>query len=89
MLGGSTRQRWRQSSRLCPFRAGSRRKPAVWLGLPFGAAVWASGYAVLPQFGVYEPIWKYDVETLAKDLSAHLVFGSATAAAFRLLDDQT
>jgi hypothetical protein len=33
--------------------------------------------------GVYKPIWKYDLETLAKDLSAHLVFGTATA--FRLL----
>jgi hypothetical protein len=35
---------------------------------------------------VYEPIWKYDLRTLAKDLSAHLVFGVATAAAFRVLD---
>jgi hypothetical protein len=64
---------------------GSRRKPKVWYGLPFGAAVWASGYVVLPQLGVYKPIWKYDLETLGKDLSAHLVFGTATAAAFRLL----
>ena len=31
---------------------------AMWFGIPFGAAVWADGYAVLPQFGVYEPIWK-------------------------------
>ena len=68
--------------------AGSRRRPAVWLGLPFGAAVWASGYAVLPQFGVYEPIWKYDLKTLGKDLSAHLIFGTATAAAFRLLSHE-
>jgi hypothetical protein len=65
---------------------GSRRTPKVWYGLPFGAAVWASGYLVLPQLGVYEPIWKYDLKTLAKDLSAHLVFGTATAAAFRVLD---
>jgi hypothetical protein len=65
--------------------AGSRRKPEVWLGLPFGAAVWASGYAVFPQLGVYEPIWKYDVKTLGKDLSAHLIFGTATSAAFALL----
>jgi hypothetical protein len=63
----------------------SRPKPKVWYGLPFGATVWASGYVVLPRFGVYQPIWEYDVETLAKDLSAHLVFGTATAAAFRLL----
>src|SRR4051812_20739629 len=62
-----------------------RRKPKVWYGLPFGAAVWASGYVVLPQVGIYKPIWKYDLETLAKDLSAHLVFGTATAAAFALL----
>ena len=65
---------------------GSRRKPKLWYGPPFGAAVWAGGYVVLPQFGVYEPIWKYDLETLWKDLSAHLVFGTATAAAFCVLD---
>ena len=41
--------------------------------------------ALLPVLGVYKPIWKYDLETLGKDLSAHLVFGTATAAAFRLL----
>ena len=37
-------------------------------------------YVVLPLLGVYKPIWKYDLETLEKDLSAHLVFGTATAA---------
>jgi hypothetical protein len=67
------------------FLVGPRRKPQVWFGLPFGAAVWGSGYAVFPQFGVYEPIWKYDAETLGKDLSAHLIFGTATAGAFALL----
>jgi uncharacterized membrane protein YagU involved in acid resistance len=61
------------------------RKPRVWYGLPFGMAVWAGGYVVLPLLGVYQPIWKYDRETLEKDLSAHLVFGTATAAAFSLL----
>ena len=65
---------------------GSRRTPRVWYGLPFGAAVWGSGYVVLPKLGVYEPIWKYDLETLGKDLSAHLVFGTVTAAAFCVLD---
>jgi hypothetical protein len=64
---------------------GSRHKPKMRYGLPFGAAVWTSGYVVLPLLGVYEPIWKYDLETLGKDLSAHLVFGTATAAAFSLL----
>jgi len=63
---------------------GSRRSK-VWFGPPFGAAVWASGYVVLPILGVYQPIWKYDLETLWNDLSVHLVFGTATATAFGLL----
>src|SRR5689334_2759670 len=59
--------------------------PRVTYGLPFGAAVWASGYVILPATKLYEPIWKYDPKTLAKDLSAHLVYGLTTAAALRLL----
>jgi hypothetical protein len=54
-------------------------------GLPFGACVWASGYAVLPALGVYRPIWEYDLVTLGKDLGAHLVYGLGTAAAARAL----
>ena len=54
-------------------------------GLPFGTAVWASDYVILPAAKLYEPIWTYDVKTLANDLSAHLVYGLATAAALRLL----
>lgn len=65
--------------------AGSRRRPRPADGLLFGAAVWALGYVVLPQAGLYEQIWKYDVETLAKDLNAHLAYGAVTAAAFSLL----
>ena len=38
-----------------------------------------------PLFGVHKPILKYDRDTLRKDLSAHLVFGTATAGAFCLL----
>ena len=65
--------------------AGSLRSPEPLYGLPFGAAVWASGYAVLPEGGLYKPIWEYDALTLARDLSAHLAYGAATGAAFRLL----
>jgi hypothetical protein len=64
---------------------GSRGTPSLWSGPPFGAAVWAQGYVVLPLLGVYQPIWKYDLVTLAKDLRAHLVFGTATAVAYRVL----
>jgi hypothetical protein len=65
--------------------AGSLPTSRVSYGLPFGAAVWANGYVVLPVAKLYEPIWKYDVKTLANDLSAHLVYGLATATAWRLL----
>jgi len=61
------------------------KKSKVRYGPPFGAAVWANGYVVLPLLGVYKPIWKYDLETLGKDLSAHLVFGTTTAAAYAVL----
>ena len=64
---------------------GSRQRTKVWYGPAFGATVWAGGYVVLPLLGAYQPIWKYDLETLGEDLSAHLVFGTATAAAFCLL----
>ncbi len=65
--------------------AGSLRRPRIGYGLPFGATVWASGYVVLPAAKLYKPIWEYDSRTLANDLSAHLVYGLATAAALRLL----
>jgi hypothetical protein len=65
--------------------AGSARQPHPAYGLPFGAAVWASGYVVLPEAGLYKPILEYDAKTLAWDLSAHLAFGAGTGTAFWLL----
>jgi hypothetical protein len=67
------------------FLLSARQKPKLSYGPPFGAAVWAGGYVVLPLLGVYQPIWKYDLATLGKDLGAHLVFGTATAVAFCVL----
>jgi hypothetical protein len=54
------------------------------LGPLFGATVWATDYVVLPLAKVYKPIWEYDAPTLARDLSAHLLYGVITAAAVRL-----
>jgi hypothetical protein len=65
--------------------AGSMPAPRVRHGLVFGPAVWSSSYVILPLAGLYKPIWKYDPKTLAKDLSAHLVYGLTTAAVFRIL----
>jgi hypothetical protein len=65
--------------------AGSLAAPRVRYGALFGAAVWSTSYVVLPAAKLYKPIWEYDLPTLGKDLSAHLVYGLSTAAAFKLL----
>jgi Protein of unknown function (DUF1440) len=64
--------------------AGSAPVPKVRYGAPFGAGVWTTSYVVLPLAGLYKPIWEYGARVLAKDLSAHLVYGLTTAAVFRL-----
>ena len=46
---------------------------------------WLQSYAVLVPAKLYKPIWKYDIKTLWKDLSAHLVYGFTTATTFRAL----
>jgi hypothetical protein len=56
-----------------------------WAGPALGALVWSSDYVVLPLAGIYQPIWRYDAKTLAKDLSAHLVFGTASDTTLRVL----
>ena len=65
--------------------AGSECRPRARFGLLLGPIVWASGYVVLPLAKLYKPIWQYDPKTLWDDLSAHLVYGLATAAVFRWL----
>jgi hypothetical protein len=65
---------------------GGRASRHPWAGaLVLGPAAWLTSYAVLPLAGVYKPIWEYDARTLADDLTAHLVFGSVTAAVFAAL----
>ena len=55
------------------------------LSVALGPTAWLTSYAVLPLIKVYKPIWKYDARTLADDLTAHLVYGLTTAAAFAIL----
>lgn len=64
--------------------ASAERPRAAW-GVVLGSVVWTSGYAVLPLSGLYKPVWEYDAKTLAKDLSAHLVYGATAGAAFAAL----
>jgi hypothetical protein len=65
--------------------AGTPSKHPLMRAAGLGPAAWLSSYVVLPLAGVYQPIWKYDAPTLAKDLSAHLVYGLVTTAAFAAL----
>jgi hypothetical protein len=62
----------------------SRRGPVAG-GLATGVGAFANSYATLGTLGVYRPIWEYDTQVLAKDLSAHLLFGVVTGAVFRAL----
>jgi hypothetical protein len=55
------------------------------LGVLLGPTAWLTGYVILPLAKVYKPIWDYDAATLAKDLDAHLAYGSITAAGFAVL----
>jgi hypothetical protein len=59
--------------------------PRIRHGLATGAAAWAASYAMLAPAGVYKPMWEYPPGVLWKDLSAHLLFGFGTGAAFRAL----
>lgn len=65
--------------------AGSTKSPKIAYGPALGATAWTGAYAMLAPSAIYQPMWEYDPETLGKDLSAHLVFGLGTAAAFRAL----
>ena len=66
--------------------AGASRPDPIAGGLAFGTGVWGSSYAELVPLGIYEPPWKYPPKELAVDLSSHLVYGMAVAAAFAALD---
>lgn len=65
--------------------AGRRGRTAWTDGVVLGPVAWGAAYALLPAIGVYKPIWEYERSVLWQDLSAHLVFGTTTAAAMRLL----
>jgi hypothetical protein len=66
--------------------AGRAHPDPVGGGIAFGTGVWGASYAELVPLGVYEPPWKYPPKVLALDLSYHLVYGMAVAAAYAALD---
>jgi hypothetical protein len=63
-------------------------RPRASLGLGTGVVAWSSSYATLAPAKLYKPIWEYPPSVLWKDLSAHLIFGLGTGAAFRALSSR-
>lgn len=62
------------------------RTPNPAYGAVLGGTAFTTSYVLLGLAKVYRDIWEYDIKTLAKDLSAHLVFGMGTATVFAGLD---
>lgn len=61
------------------------RNPLVG-GALTGVTAFANSYAVLGAMGIYDPPWEYEPTALAKDLSAHMVYGVTTGLAHAALD---
>jgi hypothetical protein len=59
--------------------------PPLRAGAALGASVWGLSYAQLVPMGIYEPPWRYPAKQLGIDLSYHLVYGVAAAAAYEAL----
>jgi hypothetical protein len=64
---------------------GSASRPRAAYGLLTGMTAWTASYATLGPAKLYEPIWRYPAGVLAKDASAHAVYGLVTGVVFRLL----
>ncbi len=58
---------------------------AVPRGLGFGATVWGASLVELPAMKLAPPVWEYPPLELALDVSYHLVYGVAVAAAYAAL----
>ncbi len=65
---------------------GAIHAPTLRHGLLFGTGVWAMSYVELVPMGLYEPLWKYFPSAIATEVGYHLVYGTATGAAYSLLD---
>lgn len=64
--------------------AAAGRSPGT--GVVFGLSVWGASLVELPAMQLGPPVWEYDAKSLAPDLGFHLLYGVATASAYKLLD---
>jgi len=60
--------------------------PVVARGFAFGTMVWVASLLELPAMKLAPPVWDYPPPELALDVSYHLVYGIAVAAAYAALD---
>jgi hypothetical protein len=61
---------------------GREGAPGPAKGVAFGLNVWLASLVKLSALGVAPPPWKQSPAALAQDLGLHLVYGTATAAAY-------
>jgi uncharacterized membrane protein YagU involved in acid resistance len=54
-------------------------------GLAHFGAVWGGAVVMLPTLGVAPPVWKWRRDEVAIDVLHHIVYVTATAAAYELL----
>ena len=59
--------------------------PVAARGLGFGTLVWGASVLELPAMKLAPPVWEYPPAELALDVSYHLVYGVAVAAAYAAL----
>jgi hypothetical protein len=59
------------------------RRPGA--GVVFGLLVWGASLVHLPAMKLAPPIWQQDPSSIAPDLGFHLLYGTATAAAYHTL----
>ncbi len=55
-------------------------------GLTLGLVAWCASLVELPLMKLAPPVWKYEIETLAPDVGFHVLFGVATATAFKVVN---
>jgi hypothetical protein len=63
--------------------AAAGRRPGA--GIVFGLVVWGASLVHLPAMKLAPPVWEQDPETIAPDVGFHLLYGTATAAAYRAM----
>jgi hypothetical protein len=64
--------------------AAAGRRPGT--GIAFGLVVWGASLVELPAMKLAPPPWEYELKSIAPDVGFHLLYGVATATAYKALD---